>query len=184
MRSGFMTFYRAYGRLLTGIAMLAGVALFALMWLVNTNALTRKLFNFPITGTLEITEAAMPIIIMLPMAYTQMQRGHIRVTMISDLMGPQVRRVLLLAALAIGCAFTAWVAWATFGYASRSLRIGESAWGVIRFPIWPSKMSIALGAGLLSFQFLLDLIKVGFVEDDPPDDHGHAAPVDEGAYHG
>ncbi|MCP8938758.1 TRAP transporter small permease [Alsobacter sp. SYSU M60028] len=183
MRTGFVALYTWYGRLMTAVAAAAGVALFLLMWLVNTNALSRKLFNLPITGTLEITEAAMPIIILLPMAYTQLRKGHIRVTMLTDNLPKALRTGLLLVTLALGCLFMAWVAWATFGYAARAYRMGESAWGVVRFPIWPSKFAVSLGAGLLCVQFLLDFVRVClFGAHD--DEDVHVTPEEEVAFHG
>lgn len=183
MRSRFLLFYAAFERLLTGIALAAGVALFFVMWLVVANALSRKLFNQPITGTLELTEALMPVVIMLPMAFTQMHRGHVRVLMLIDGLPPTVRRALHVMALIISCALFAWVSWATWGYAMRSLRVGETAWGIVRFPIWPTKVAISLGAALLTIQFLLDIVKVAFISDDPPEDFS-ATPEEEATLHG
>lgn len=184
MRSGFLGFYEGFGRLLTAIAVLAGIALFGVMWLVVLNALSRKLLNAPIAGTLEITEAVMPVVILLPMAFTQMRRGHVRVLLLLDRLGPEVRRALHVFALVVGCVFLAWVSWATGGYAVRSWRIGESAWGALRFSIWPSKMAISVGAGLLAFQFLLDILKVAFIADDPVEGHAATTIDEEMALHG
>jgi hypothetical protein len=64
-------------------------------------------------------------------------------------------------ALVVGAVFFCWVAWATFGFAARAWDVGETAWGLIRIPLWPTKGVIALGALLLAGQFLLDAIKVG-----------------------
>lgn len=166
MHATFHAIYRIYGYLLTGIAVSAGAALFALMFLVDANALTRKLFNWPIVGTQEITEALMPLIILLPLGYTQLMRGHIRVQLLTDRFPHGARRVIYMATLASGCAFFAWVAWAAWLYGLRAYTVGETAWGLVRFPIWPSKMGVALGSALLSLQFALDIIKSVIDGDD------------------
>lgn len=183
MRSAFHTLYRLYGQLLTGIAVAAGFALFLLMLLVVANALTRKLINWPILGTQEITEALMPLIILLPLGFTQLQRGHIRVQLLTDRLPHGARRLIYILTLAIGCAFFAWVAWATYLYGLRAIHVGETAWGLIRFPIWPSKMGVALGAVLLSIQFLLDIVKSFVDGDDGAENHEAGAPGTE-ALHG
>lgn len=172
MRKAFETVYRLYARFLTGVAVAAAAAFFALMWLIDANALSRRVFNAPVTGTLEITEALMVIAILMPMAYTQMMRGHIRVTLLTKVLPPRVQRGLYTAALIIGCLFAAWVAWAAYGYFLRSYNVNENAWGSVRFPIYPSKGAVALGMALLSIQFLLDAIRVGvFGMPDEEDRH-------------
>lgn len=163
MRSSFLAFYTVYGRVMTWFAVVAGVALFGLMWLICANSITRKLFNVPIVGTLEITEALMPFVILLPMAFTQLRDGHIRVTLLTSHLPAPVRRYLHALTLLVGALFFAWVTFATVGFAYRAFAIGETAWGVIRIPLWPVKSIIVLGAALLSIQYLLDTIRIGLI---------------------
>jgi TRAP-type C4-dicarboxylate transport system permease small subunit len=161
MRGAFETIYRLYGKLLTLFAIAAGAIFFAMMLLIDANAFMRKLFNQPVTGTLEITEALMPIAILLPMAYTQLVGGHIRVTLLTKSLSPQVQRALLTAALLLGVGFAVWATWAAYGFALRSWQVDEHAWGTVRFPLYPSKAAIAVGTALLGIQFLLDAIRIG-----------------------
>lgn len=175
MRSNFLAFYSGYSRVITWFSVLAGAMLFGLMFLICANSFSRKLFNVPITGTLEITEALMPFVILLPMAFTQMRDGHIRVTLLTDRLPASVERYLHALMLFVGALFFAWVCVATVGYAYDAFTIGETAWGVIRIPLWPSKSVITLGAALLSIQFLLDTIRVGFLE--PPAQRREGAPA-------
>lgn len=161
MRQTFETVYRLYSRFLMAIAVGAAFAFFAMMWLIDVNALSRKILNAPVTGTLEITEALMVVAILLPMAYAQMTRSHIRVTLLTKHLPKGAQRLLYAGALLIGFVFAAWAAWAAFGYFMRSYRIDEHAWGSVRFPIYPSKGAVSLGMALLSIQFLLDTIRVG-----------------------
>ena len=184
MQSAFLRFYGVYGRVMQALAIVAGAALFLLMWLVIANALARKFLNAPITGTLEIVEAVMPIVILLPMAFTQMRRGHVRVMLLMDRMSPQVRRAVHVGALVIGCLLFAWIAWATWGYAARAWLINQRAPGMLRFPLAPSKFAIALGVGLLAFQFLLDAAKVGFIGDDTAPADAHRIPEEDAAFLG
>jgi TRAP-type C4-dicarboxylate transport system permease small subunit len=146
---------------MTACAVVAGFLLFALMWLICVNAFSRKLLNAPVVGTLELTEAIMPFVILLPMAFTQFRRGHIRVTLLTRHIPFNTRHILHIAAFVIGGIFFCWVAWATAGFAMRAWNVGETAWGLIRIPLWPTKWVISIGAMLLAGQFFLDALKLG-----------------------
>lgn len=169
----FERLYRAYVRLLTWLGVLCGLITFAIMWLIDANALLRKLFNSPVPGAFELTEAGLVLIVFLSLAYTQSRRGHIRVTLLTRHLPIGVQHGLYVVVLLIGAIFFAWCAYAAFGYAMRSYRIGEEEWGLIRFPIWPVKMAIFLGTTLLSAQFLLDALRHCFVA------RGDLSPVGE-----
>ncbi|MCA8928847.1 MAG: TRAP transporter small permease [Alphaproteobacteria bacterium] len=163
MAQSFERFYQVYGRLVLALGMVAGAAVFAIMWLIDANVLMRKLFNQPVTGTLEITEGALVLIIFLGLAYTQRRRGHIRVTLLTRHFPQWLRNLLYVLVLLIGAGLCAWYTWAAYTYAIRSYTINEMEWGVLIFQVWPIKAAIAVGWGLLSVQFLLDAIRAVFV---------------------
>lgn len=170
----FECFYRAFGHLIGIVAIVGGGIVFSIMAMVTINVVCRRFFDLPLEGTLEVTELLMPLAIMLPMAYTQFKRGHIRVTILSGRLPPSVGRPFYAFALLLGAMFFAWVTWATGGYAMRSLDIGEAVYsGPIILPLYVPKFAIAAGALLLSTQYLLDAVRVGiFAVHDPRDDLG------------
>ena len=63
--SRFERFYRAYGSLLRAMGFISSIATFAMMLLVVCNVGSRYLLNKPITGTLEITESLLVVVIFL-----------------------------------------------------------------------------------------------------------------------
>jgi TRAP-type C4-dicarboxylate transport system permease small subunit len=159
MAHSFERIYQVYGRFVLALGMLAGAAAFGVMWLIDANVLMRKLFNQPVTGTLEITEAALVLIIFLGLAYTQRRRGHIRVTLVTRHLPQSARDLLYILVMLIGAGLTAWYTWAAYTYAIRSYNINEMEWGVLIFHVWPIKAAISVGWALLSVQFLLDAIR-------------------------
>ncbi len=148
----------AFGALLTGCGLVAGVITFAVMCLVVTNALMRFAFNAPITGALELTEAALPLMIFLSLALTQAAGGHIKVVLLTGRLPQGLARAATVLAMLLGAGLFAWAAWAGWLMAMKSMAIGEMERGAIRFPIWPVKMAVFVGLGLLSVQFVLDAI--------------------------
>lgn len=164
MKSAFLRFHKAYSQLLVWAAVVGGGATFAIMWLVDASALSRKLFNAPIVGSVEITQSLMVLSIMLPMGYAQLKRSHLRVTLLTRKLPEAWARRLYVFSLLCGAVFFALVCWATFGFALRSFNINEYIWGAqLRFPVYPAKGVLCLGSALISLQFLLDAVKVGIL---------------------
>lgn len=156
----FERFYQGFGRLLSWVAIVNGGILFLLMWLISANALSRKAFNLPLQGTVEFTGALMPLITLLPLAYTQFRQGHIKVDLVVSRLHRTVQRGLEALALLLALGFFVWISYATLLDALGSYAMDETAWGIIRFEIWPTKFAIVLGSVLMTIQLLLDLIRL------------------------
>jgi TRAP-type C4-dicarboxylate transport system permease small subunit len=118
----------------------------------------RYLFNAPVTGTLEVTESLLVIVILMALALTQFQGGHIRVTLLTRRMPPTLARLASIFALLLGAAFFAWCSYASWNFAYQSYTVNEAEWGSITFPLYPIKFIVFFGIILLAIQFVLDLI--------------------------
>lgn len=163
MAERYERLYRSFGRFLTWLGVLAGLITFAVMWLVVANSLMRKIFNQPIQGTYEITESALVLMVFLALAYTQYQRGHIRVTLVTRHLPMTLQHWLYVAGLTVGFLFFAWCGYAAYLDAHQAYVVGEQEWGLIRFPLWPIKFCLFGGIVLISLQYLLDAIRHAFV---------------------
>jgi TRAP-type C4-dicarboxylate transport system permease small subunit len=160
----FMKFYDAYGRFLGVVGVIAGLATFTLMWLVDISVITRWFFNAPIPGSVEISQALLVLTITLGLAYAQSQGAHLRVTILVDRLPRRVRIWSYAVAALIGFGFFAVLTLSTFNFAMRSFNVNEYAWGAgVRFPLYPVKAAACVGILFLAIQFLLDAIRVGIV---------------------
>ena len=61
------------------------------MFLGFADVVGTKFFNWPVPGTLEITESTMVLIVFGALAFTQSQRGHIRVEIFYTNRGPRTK---------------------------------------------------------------------------------------------
>ena len=166
MRQALLKIYRLYGKTLWAFAILAGALTFAIMWVIDGNAILRKLVNWPLPAALEITQSLLVGAIMLPFAYTLFKREHVNTVFFTSLLTPDVRRWLHCFWAIIGFLLFAAVTYGTFQYAMRSYQMNEQIWGAtIQFPIWPSKMAVSLGTLLLAVQFLFDAICTALIPD-------------------
>lgn len=156
--STFERCYRSYGRFLQVMGLISSLATFAMMVLVVCNVASRYLINRPITGTLEITESLLVVVIFLSVGITQYDGGHIRVTLLTRRMSPRFAHVANIICMLCGGAFFAWCAYATWYFALQSYSFDEHEWGSIVFPLYPVKFIIFAGMVMLAIQFLLDAI--------------------------
>ena len=106
----FMSIYRGYGQMLGAIAVIAGIATFGMMWLVDANVLSRKLLNQPVMGSVEISQALLVFCIMLGMPYAQVSGAHLRVTMIIGHAPRRISEVLFSLSALVGCIVFAFLA--------------------------------------------------------------------------
>jgi TRAP-type C4-dicarboxylate transport system permease small subunit len=144
-----------------GVRYTAGIAasccIFVMVCTIVPDSIGRFFFSKPIHGTLELNMLLMSAIVFLGLAWTQSQRGHVRVELLISRAKPTLRSALNIICWAI--AFSLFLAITIGGTeeAINSVRIGENLWGVKKFPVWPGKILAAFGSGLLCVQFLIDI---------------------------
>jgi len=142
------------GTLLANIASLATV----IMILIGTaDVIGTKIFNTPVPATYETTETLMVALVFGGLAYAQLRKRHIQVELLTRRLSPKTRLFLDLVGLLIGTAFFTMLTWRGAIYFWRSWLMRECEPSLIRFPIYPSKLILLVGAGLMTMQLLIDL---------------------------
>jgi TRAP-type mannitol/chloroaromatic compound transport system permease small subunit len=149
-------------------AVLAGAVTFLIMWVIDVNAFTRKLFNWPLPAGVEIVQALLPVAIMLPFAWALASNHHVSSEFVTSHLSRRSNRYLRAFWMTVGFFLFAAVTYGTWQYALRSYNMGEQAWGAtLRFPIWPAKMAVSLGTLLICIQFLAEALMSLFGPDRP-----------------
>lgn len=157
---------RVFGRVLHVAALIAGCVTFVMMWLIDANALSRKIFNAPVPGGVEITQSLLTVAIMLPFGYVLWRGEHVNTVFLTSRFPAAVNRALHVFWMLVGCGLFLAVTWGTFNFAMRSWTMNEQVWGAtIRFPLYPAKFAVTLGAFLIAIQFALEAL-VGLVGGD------------------
>lgn len=107
-------------RIENGLSLISAALILFAMLLVSAEVISRKFFNMPIPGQLELGELLMPPIIFLAIAHTQSTGGHVRMTIVIDHMPPAWRhaaeiivKLLAIAVYAVLCFYSAKFAWRT-----------------------------------------------------------------------
>ena len=148
----------ALERLAFAILVVGGIGMLMSMALGVADVAGTELLGQPVPGAREVTESTMVLIVFGALTYAQIRRGHIRVELLYTRMGPRTRAAMDLAAHAFALLFFGLMCWQAILEAGFSIDFGESTDGLIRFPLWPARIVLAAGTGLVCLQLVLDMI--------------------------
>ena len=140
-------------------ALLSGVALLLMMLIGAADVISSKLFNLPIPGSFEATEALMVVSAFMAMGYNQYKRGHIAVTLFTSRLKETPAGVFRLISHFMSFTFFFFLAWQGWIYGLHSLDVLEYESGLISFPVYPAKLLAALGASLVALQCIADFVR-------------------------
>jgi TRAP-type C4-dicarboxylate transport system permease small subunit len=141
-------------------AVISGIALLLMMFVGALDVFMGKVFNKPIPGTFEATEALMVISAFMAIAYNQQVRGHIKVELFTKMFSRKIQLKFELFSHFLSFAFFFLIAWQGWIYGLNSLKIKEYESGLIAFPIYPAKLLLAFGASMMVLQCLKDMVVV------------------------
>jgi TRAP-type C4-dicarboxylate transport system permease small subunit len=137
-------------------ALIAGIGVFVMMLVGAVDVVATQFFNRPVPGAFEITETMMVACIFFGLAMAQERRQHIRVELVTQTLPSAAQTALdAVADIASSCFFLL-IAWYGVNEALKSVMILEFTSGIVSFPVWPSKLALALGSVLMVAQCLLD----------------------------
>lgn len=149
-------------KLETLLALLSGLAVFALMMLAVVSVGGRNFMGRPLPGYVDWIEQAMPLIAFMGIAYAQRNGGHIRMDLV---VGALKGRALYLAefvttlAILLLVGLMIWGSWAHF---DRSFDTAMPMWSRdssmdIGIPIWPAKLLVPVALSVLAARLVLQL---------------------------
>ena len=153
---------RGLARIEALLALVSGLAVFALMLLAVWSVGGRNFMGQPVRGYVDWIEQAMPLIAFMAISFTQRTGGHIRMDILVGLLRG---RALWLAefvttlAILILMLFLLYGSWAHF---DRSFDITKPLWSSdstidIGLPLWPAKLLAPVAFGVLCLRLVLQL---------------------------
>ena len=155
-----MLLARLFERLSLQLGTLSGFATLAIMIAVTVDVAGRFFFNSPIPGANEFSELLLVAMIFLGLAAAQQQRQHFAIEIAIQHLPPTARRWVDLVSLLISLAIVGLLAWLSAKQSWTAMLQDEASYGLIAFPIWPARMVLAFGLGLLGVQIVLDILRL------------------------
>ncbi len=153
---------RALLRAETLLALVSGLAVFALMVLAVVSVTGRNAFDAPLPGYVDWIEQAMPLIAFMGIAYVMREGAHIRMDIVvSQLRGRALYVFELITTLAVLLLMVLLV-WGTWAHFERSFDFAAPMWSRdssmdIALPIWPAKLLAPVAFFVLCLRLCLQV---------------------------
>ncbi|MGO2392946.1 MAG: TRAP transporter small permease subunit [Halomonas sp.] len=91
--------------------------------------------------------------------YVLMTGGHVAITIVPDALGGIARTAMRLVAALFGLGFCAALAYASWVYVLEALHGDWTTGSVWNPPLWPALLPMAVGATLLSLQYVAEILR-------------------------
>lgn len=157
---------RGLYRIESVLALLSGLAVFALMVLAVVSVGGRNLAGQPLPGYVDWIEQAMPLIAFMGISYVQRDGGHIRMDIVvGALRGRALWAVEMITTLVV-LALMILLVWGSWAHFDRSFDFGSPMWSRdssmdINLPIWPAKLLAPVAFSVLCLRLLLQAVGYG-----------------------
>ncbi len=155
-----LAFSRGVDRITAGFAVVADYLVLIAVLVSAGNALLRYTLNISSNGLLEIQWYMFAGMVLLGASYTLRMNEHVRVDLFYSMVQPRTRLFIDIFGFAvlflpvIGYLFSL-----TFPFFWRSFVSGEVSMNAGGLILWPAKLTLPLGFGLLFLQGLSELVK-------------------------
>ena len=147
---------RRINRLSQAFAELSGWLIVPMMLTIFIDAVLRGLFNQAVAGVVEFNSLLLVAMVYLGLAGAQSKGANFRVTLLSDRLPAWLNKVLITLGYLLMLLTLSILLWFCTGAALFSFERDEIGYGLIDFPLWPSRALICLGLVLLLVQYLAD----------------------------
>lgn len=132
-------------------------ACFLLMLIVIVEIFARYVFRVAAPGIYDFAQLLMVAIVFLGLAYTQSQNGHIHVDILVSRLPRWWQNLLQVFTLLLVLGVSIVITYKSGQNAYQAWKIDEVTLGLVAFPLWPGKVMVPIGMGLLSMRFIVQL---------------------------
>jgi len=140
------------------LAYVGGYVLFGMMVLTTSDVIGRYIFNLPITGAYEITEAMMVTLVFFFIGYTQATKAHVSVDLVVNLLPRKIRVVIDITTHLLSLLMMILVAWMSIVRWLELMRIKEYT-PILHIPVSPFLLVLALGCLVFCIELGKDIFK-------------------------
>ena len=136
------------------LAYAGSYVLFGMMFLTIFDAIGRYVFNSPITGAFEITEAMMVTMVFFFIGYAQAKKSHVAVDLVVNLFPQKIRVLIDIITHLLSLLMMVLIGWMSMLRWLELMRIKEYT-AILHIPVSPFLLILALGC----FTFCIELGK-------------------------
>jgi TRAP-type C4-dicarboxylate transport system permease small subunit len=144
---------------LLALSILSGFATLLIIIVVCADVAGRFMFNSPMHGGVEFSELLMVVLVFFGLAAAQQQRQNYSIELLTRMFPEWAQKLLELIGYVTCLAIVILLAWPSSKQALQSFERGEAGFGIVPFPLWPSRVLLAVGLWLLAVQFSCDIYR-------------------------
>lgn len=130
----------------------------AMMFLTFADVLLRYVFNRPITGSYELTEFMMAILITFGIAYCGAKKGHVTVDVIVSRFPQRVQAIIDSITCLLGLFLFSLITWQCVVFVKDKLEAGLTS-GTLYIAVFPFVGVVALGSAVFCLVLLTHLVE-------------------------
>lgn len=136
-----------------------GLAALLIMAVLTGDVIFRNTFGVSVRGAFELVELLLVLAVFLGMANAERKQAHVRVMLVTSSVPPRVGEAMRLLGLFVSLVIVCWFVYSSGLRAAHSWRIGEYQSGLLRFPLYPGRMIIAVGFALLALELVMSILR-------------------------
>lgn len=160
MRGGIIGGYiRSMDKLSRLFAYVACVMFIAGVLVICQMVFIRYLLGMSTSWQTEFTIFSVTGAMLMGSPYVLMTGGHVAITILPDALGGITRTIMRLIAALFGLGFCAVLAYASWVYVVEAIHGDWTTGTVWNPPLWPALLPMALGATLLSLQYVAEILR-------------------------
>lgn len=157
MTSALVKADRWLGRVEDVFDLIAAFFIVFLMFFAVTQVISRKLFNYPLWGYVDIVEIVMVAFAFLGISYCQRLGGHIRMELVVRHLHGRALWIFELIGVLVGLGIILVLLWYGFTHFLRAFQLGDST--IDReIILWPSKLVIPVAFAVLTGRLVIQLL--------------------------
>jgi TRAP-type C4-dicarboxylate transport system permease small subunit len=134
------------------------VCAFAIMCLITYDVASRNLFGFSNNGLTEMVKLLLLAVFTGSLPYVQRTKSHVILEFTTDKAPPLVKRLLDMAATLLGLFLFSSIVNIAFVNFFDALKRNDKTSGLVNFPVWPTRLFLALVIATMIVRLILDFI--------------------------
>lgn len=141
------------------MAFIAAIVLLAMVLITVADVVGRYFFNHPINGAWEITGLLLVCAGPWGLAYCQVEKKHITVTVLLDRFSPRGQAFGRCVAYLIGLTVFSLMCWETLILTHKYILTKGYITDTLHIPLYPFMLILAIGAGMLMLVLFIDVVR-------------------------
>lgn len=150
------------------MAVMGSIVSAGIMLGIVADVVRRQVTGRSIPGMIELIETFMVVVVFLGLAHAEEAKVHVRMSLVTGVLPFVIRRVVKVFGMFACMLGSAWFAWATWERALLSVTTGEVKPGLLRFPVWPARLVIAVGFAVLAVEYVARIWEEWHAKPTPP----------------